>query len=277
MAISTSKQTLGFDPWALSPRTCGPLGHNDAASPFSDLLGDTPGVCGVGDWADAGVVTTKAADQNRSPANKLPPATDDPSFTVPAGQVTFDAEGNDNPNSPYFSRQIQWPGNAASGVTIGRGYDIGNRTQEQVAADLEAAGLSSEQASAFAKGAGLKGPDADKFVKQNVKKLGLISPEVQKSLFDNIYPTYVQSARANYDEWTQDNPNRVSWAALSPAIRDVLVDFVYQGFTKGPRPMEAGMNNNAVALMNYINENAIMKKYEAGRRRVSYLKRFGSL
>ena len=40
--------------------------------------------------------------------------------------MTFDAEGNDDSNSIYFSRVIHWPG-GISGVTIGRGYDFGHR------------------------------------------------------------------------------------------------------------------------------------------------------
>ncbi|WP_431297497.1 pesticin C-terminus-like muramidase [Rahnella sp. PAMC 25559] len=43
---------------------------------------------------------------------------------VPKGQLTFDAEGNDIESSPWFSRKIHWPG-GVSGITIGRGYDLG--------------------------------------------------------------------------------------------------------------------------------------------------------
>ena len=45
---------------------------------------------------------------------------------VPKGQLTFDAEGNDIDTSPWFSRKIHWPG-GVSGVTIGRGYDLGQQ------------------------------------------------------------------------------------------------------------------------------------------------------
>ena len=51
---------------------------------------------------------------------------------VESGQVTFDAEGNDIESSRYFSRVIHWPGNTESGVTIGRGYDMGNRTKAKL-------------------------------------------------------------------------------------------------------------------------------------------------
>ena len=50
------------------------------------------------------------------------------------------------------------------------------------------------------------------------------------------------------------------------------MDFVYQGFTKGPNPMKAGMNNDYDELIKYINSEPSMKQYEAGRNRVKYLK-----
>src|SRR5271157_1305243 len=44
---------LGKDPFQLSPRTPGPLGHKDAAAPSAPpgLLGDTPGSLGANDLA----------------------------------------------------------------------------------------------------------------------------------------------------------------------------------------------------------------------------------
>lgn len=52
----------------------------------------------------------------------------------------------------------------------------------------------------------------------------------------------------------------------------MLVDFVYQGFTKGPKPMKAGMNNSFNELIKYIDGAAAIKRYEPGRNRVKYLK-----
>ncbi|MFP2488055.1 lysozyme family protein [Enterobacter ludwigii] len=48
---------------------------------------------------------------------------------VDKGQVTFDAEGNDITGNRYFSRRIHWPGNDLSGVTLGRGYDMGGEVK----------------------------------------------------------------------------------------------------------------------------------------------------
>ena len=154
---------------------------------------------------------------------------------------------------------------------------MGNRLPEDVKADLIAAGLSEDKATAFAKGALKKGADAQKFVKENQAKLGLIKPEEQKKLFELIYPGYVERARQNYEKWTVAETEKVAWSKLSTAVRDVLVDFVYQGFTKGPRPMLAGINDDADELIEYIGSNPTMKSYEVGRRRIDYLKRYGDI
>jgi hypothetical protein len=193
-------------------------------------------------------------------------------FEVSQGQITFDAEGNDNQGSPYFSRQISWPG-GDSGVTIGRGYDMGDRTETEVKNDLVAAGLDAVKAAAFAKGAREKGVNAAKFVKESRVSLGMISPQVQKRLFENIYPDYVDRAQQNYNKWTIDGSGRVAWEYLDPAIRDVLVDFVYQGYTKGPNPMVKGMRNDYDELIQYILNTPELKQDEAGRNRVGYLQK----
>lgn len=80
-----------------------------------------------------------------------------PNLKVKERQVTFDTEGNDNEATMFFSRVIHWPGNARSGVTIRRGYDMGNRTKEEVKGDMIRAGVPLKKAIALSKGAGLKG------------------------------------------------------------------------------------------------------------------------
>lgn len=192
---------------------------------------------------------------------------------VKRGQVTYDAEGNDNPKSQYFSRRIHWPGNALSGVTVGRGYDIGNRSKANVLTTLKIAGVPLASAKLIASGAGVKGNKARDFVKKNKDLIGTISHAAQSKLFELIYPEYERRAKSNYDKWTASQPKRVLWKDLDPPIRDILVDFVYQGFTKGPRPMKAAMNNSYDELIKYIKSSATMNRYEAGRRRASYLKK----
>ena len=191
---------------------------------------------------------------------------------VKKGQITFDAEGNDIESSPYFSRVIQWPGTSLSGVTIGRGYDMGGRTKAVVYQDMTKAGVPAKTAKELSEGAGLKGAKAKAFVDKHKKSIGKITHAQQVKLFDNIYPTYEAAAKQNYDKWTRTDKTRVEWSKLDPAIRDVLVDFVYQGFTKGPGPMKSGMHNNFDEMVKYIKNTSALMLYEPGRHRINYLK-----
>ncbi|HFG2074739.1 TPA: type VI secretion system tip protein TssI/VgrG [Vibrio cholerae] len=204
-------------------------------------------------------------------------------LTVPKGQLTFDAEGNDIEGNIYFSRVIHWPGNSESGVTIGRGYDIGNRSQPEVCDLLIKSGVAHDQATVISKGAGLKGSNADNYVRLN-KTNTEISRKAQHNIFLTIYPEYIKRAKINYDKWTTekgvilaniegvDYKDKTPWDELDPKIQDVIVDLVYQGFTKGPRPMVYGMLNDKEKLADYISTNPTLKMYEKGRRRASYLR-----
>jgi hypothetical protein len=194
------------------------------------------------------------------------------SAKVEKGQITFDAEGNDNEASKYFSRVIHWPGNSLSGVTIGRGYDMGNRTKISVQQDMVKAGVQLDTAKALSEGAGLKGLKAKQFVDKNKKSIGKITREQEIKLFNNIYPVYEARAKSNYEKWTASEKSRFEWDKLDQPIRDVLVDFVYQGFTRGPNPMRAGMNNDYDELIKYIEVTAAIRQYESGRNRAIYLR-----
>ncbi len=188
------------------------------------------------------------------------------------GKITFDAEGSDDSSSIYFSRVIHWPGNTLSGVTLGRGYDMGSRSQSEIYAHLVNSGVSASQASRISAAHGLKGSAAGQFVTANRDVIGAISKEQQVALFELIYPVYVARAIDNYNNWTSDQAGRHEWLSLDSVIQDVLVDFVYQGFTKGPGPMRAGMHNNKLELIHYIENTPAISQYEPGRRRADYLR-----
>ncbi|MEN4725239.1 calcium-binding protein [Erwinia amylovora] len=192
---------------------------------------------------------------------------------VRAGQVTFDAEGNDILSSPFFSRHIHWPMKMDSGVTIGRGYDLRSRSEASVFNQMQAAGISADQAAMIARGALLKGEQARLFVRNNQSGIGTISHKQQINLFEAIYPGYVQRAHTNYDRYTNVQPGKVTWESLHPAIRDIMVDFVYQGWTKGPRPMESGMTNDFDTLIHYIENTPAIRDGEKGRQRANYLRK----
>lgn len=104
---------------------------------------------------------------------------------MPVGQLTFDAEGLEK-RGPFFSRTAQVPG-VFSGVTIGRGYDMGARSASEIIADLTAAGIDRATAERFAEARGLTGPQAKRFVKQKKLKQLEITPAQQKALFLIVY------------------------------------------------------------------------------------------
>jgi uncharacterized protein (TIGR02594 family) len=172
--------------------------------------------------------TSSGAAGDGKPAQKK----NDP-LKVSEGQVTFDAEGQDSGH--YFSRVCHWPG-GNSGVTIGRGYDLGSRTAKGVAADLTAAGITGGQATTLSTGAGLKGDAAGKWVKDNKAKVGEITHDQQKALFALVYAELKQSVvDISEKKGTKDKPGAktvygdVDFDTLHPAIMEMLVDLRYRG------------------------------------------------
>ncbi|MDK9604628.1 pesticin C-terminus-like muramidase, partial [Lelliottia wanjuensis] len=187
------------------------------------------------------------------------------------GKLTYNAEGNDISSSIYYSRVIHWPGNDLSGVTLGRGYDMGDRSRSDIYNDMIASGIPNDQAVKISKCAGFKGANARDYVSAHKNDIGEITLQQQESLFSIIYPKYVERAMANYKKWTNGISSTKQWDSLDPSIQEVLVDFVYQGFTKGPKPMLAGSNNSKRELIDYIQNTPAISQYEPGRHRVEYL------
>ncbi|MFT4975492.1 MAG: LysM repeat protein, partial [Myxococcota bacterium] len=153
------------------------------------------------------------------------PDSSDTSLIVDRGQLTFDAEGTEG--GTYHTRTAHWPG-GNSGVTIGRGYDMGYRDYDEVYATLVGAGVSASDASALAQGAGLQGTSAQDFISS--RSLPEISMKAQKTLFDEVYAVYI-----GYVVEISDRSDvvakygQVNWETLSPWILDLVVDMRYRG------------------------------------------------
>lgn len=190
---------------------------------------------------------------------------------IKRGHVTFNAEGSNDPKSPYFSRVLHWPG-GASGVTIGRGYDMKLRTQEQVKSDLMASGVSEKAAVRFASGAGLRGEAAHKFVVENKIDFGKIDRDAEINLFNKVYPKYEADAATSYNiKVRQLNLKAPAWNSLDPKIREIVVDMTFQQGSIFDRQMKAIASNNKDTLANYINSAKDLRSYEEGRHRSDYL------
>ena len=131
--------------------------------------------------------------------------------------VTYKAEGNDNPKSKWFSRKLHHP-SLNSGVTIGRGYDLKHRSPDQIRQELSEALFPQEKIELLVKASQLSGNQASDFVKSN--KNFEISLKEQQNLFMVTYPKYEQDAKRIFSE---------DWEKLSGKHQELLVDLLYRG------------------------------------------------
>jgi hypothetical protein len=163
-------------------------------------------------------------------------------------EMTVLGEGADG-----ATKYIEWPNTAASGVTLGKGYDIGSRSAKQVIAELTAAGMSKSQAEKISKGVGLKGQAAGDWVAANKKSVGEIALDVQYRLLDLVMPKFRAEAQnvgtnTKAEKDSNGNPTNAAgrekqdgvkagtyvlstdqWNALHPAMVEFLTDLKYQG------------------------------------------------
>jgi len=150
-------------------------------------------------------------------------------FKVPMGQLTFDVEGMEKPGSKYHSRVPHVPGRW-SGVTIGRGYDMGQRSKEGIKAELLQAGVSNATANKFSNCSGFKGKQAKEYLDaKNLNDLS-ITPEQQYHLFLDTFEEYAGTViRICSKADVVDKYGATNWEELEPVIRDIVVDLCYRG------------------------------------------------
>jgi hypothetical protein len=157
-------------------------------------------------------------------------------FSVPYGQNTFDAEGQEG--GPYHSRTPHVP-SESSGVTLGRGFDMKSRTGQQIYDQLIAAGISDKVASIYRTAAQKQGSNAREWAKQNKQAAGEISLEQQHSLFMQEYGrqtrglvdylTRTELAKQANAEWTSP----IEFSNMDSKILELLVDMWYLGDLRG--------------------------------------------
>lgn len=164
-----------------------------------------------------------------------PKAQAQPAPRPKAGGLTYDAEGAEG--GRYHSRVAHWPG-GASGVTIGRGYDLGSRTAKGIVADMTLAGIPEDVALKFAAAAGIKGKEARLWLNEHASGLPEISPAQQLALFDIAYKRLAKDVERISSAYAKtvakrDGKNeadlQIDWGSLHPAIKDMLVDLRYRG------------------------------------------------
>ncbi|MEN9847162.1 MAG: hypothetical protein RIS36_2309 [Pseudomonadota bacterium] len=152
-----------------------------------------------------------------------------PDLQVTFAQNTFDAEGREA-RGPFFSRVMHWPG-GTSGVTIGRGYDMGQRTRLQIISELRHAGLTLEDATFFGDAAGLRGTRAENFVKKRMIESPVISITAQRALFEKITtPEIIADVKrifSRHDVGATYGSAR--WETLSDYAKEIVFDLRYRG------------------------------------------------
>ncbi|MCK8600115.1 pesticin C-terminus-like muramidase [Desulfoferrobacter suflitae] len=183
-------------------------------------------------------------------------------FIVDAGQLTFDAEGQEI-SGLYFSRRPHVPSNS-SGVTLGRGYDLKSKKQSQILADLTKSGLDPELAEKFAGAAGLKGDAANQYILRQGLGNAIITPTQQKALFEITYAEHSADVERICNKSSAVRTyGGTDWEQLHPAIKDILVDLRYRGdytpFTR-KRVQPLVVANDVVGLATFMSDEKYWKQ-----------------
>jgi hypothetical protein len=182
----------------------------------------------------------------------------DERLRVDFAQRTFDSEGLEQAG-PYFSRTISWPKLGNSGVTIGRGYDMGLKSPQQVVRELTTAGMSLHDARFLARGALKRGGAAGQFVAEYRASAPVMSLEVQKRLFESITtPQMINDIKRIFNKpETVAAYGQLEWNDLSSAAQELVFDLRYRGdYTPKTRRVLQPLlvNHDYKALKELIND-----------------------
>ena len=125
-----------------------------------------------------------------------------------------------------------------SGVTVGAGYDMKEKTSDQIINDLTSVGVDSNMASRIAGAAGLSGKEATNFVKNNSDVA--LSMDQQKQLFALSFGQALTKTDRDLQTMGYD-PNQLSDRKLN-----LLADYTYNvgSITKFPKFVKALVEND---------------------------------
>ncbi len=150
---------------------------------------------------------------------------------VSGTSLTYNNEGSDDPKSPYYCRRPYVPGaDNASGVTLGKGYDMKEKSVEKIKTDLTSAGLTSEQAELLSKASKLHGHAAREFVKKtDVQKIE-ITEDQEIKLFNISYVGLRDDVRRICEKAdVTAKYGACNWNNVDAGIREYVVDLRYRG------------------------------------------------
>jgi hypothetical protein len=149
-------------------------------------------------------------------------------ITAPTyGEVTWESEGAEG--GIYHSRCLTVPSNS-SGLTVGRGYDMKEKTQKKISEDMVSVGLTQAQADIIKKAAGLSGTTAGFFVVENDLLDFQLTAEQQLALFKISYDEQAKEViRICVVGLNVKDYGEVEWDTLDAAIKDITVDLKFRG------------------------------------------------
>lgn len=148
------------------------------------------------------------------------------------GRFTFEVEGHEG--GIYHSRILHVP-NANSGLTLGRGFDMKQRSKPQIYSYLVKSGVSVKNAQKISKASGLKGQNAKMFIVNNDLLDFQICPRQQKNLFILCYEKKLSKTKkiSTQKPDTIKEYGKCDWDKLDSRIKEVTVDLTFRGDYKG--------------------------------------------
>jgi len=125
----------------------------------------------------------------------------------------------------------------SSGLTVGRGYDLGLKNSGQVVNALTKAGVDKDNATLISKAVGLSGTKAKDFISDNKLTDFEITECAQKTLFDITYKTEAKEAKRLCEKADVSLAyGKCNWDKLHLAIQEILVDLKFRGdYTANPQ------------------------------------------
>ncbi|XP_057314038.1 uncharacterized protein LOC130655318 isoform X2 [Hydractinia symbiolongicarpus] len=177
--------------------------------------------------------------------------------------LTWKAGGNNIPGSRHFSRSAHSFGEN-SGVTIGRVYDLKNRSKAKAYNDLVSAGVWKKHAKKLSGGVGLKGNAAKKYINNNLKGI-VISERAQDNLFKVAVSEEIATAKRIFAKPDVVKAyGKANWNKLNPAIKGIVVDLLFHGdYTDKTRKFlqKAIVDNDLKALTKIMSDEKLWSSY----------------
>jgi hypothetical protein len=190
------------------------------------------------------------------------------------GIVTWDSEGQEG--GRYHSRKLHVPTDA-SGLTLGRGYDMKGKKASTIVVDLTKVGVVLEKAEKISKASGLSGDAATEYITENKLEEFEITQIQQLKLFEITYDSEAAEAhRLCTKKDVTEKYGSCDWGKLNQAIKDMLVDLKFRGdYTGAAREkiQKSVVDNNLAEFAKQLKTRSIWNNVPLDRfnRRVLFL------